>query len=96
MYPSYEYILLAFLCAGLGWHGAKWCNWIIEYVVMWIFKIEIDSGDGEQDMIRLIFGIILLVATYIALAHGVTYKGTNYSVQASENKGIELIEKQVN
>ncbi len=47
MYPSFEYILLATLCAGLGWHGAKWCNWIVEYVVLWIFKIEIDSDDGE-------------------------------------------------
>ena len=46
-------------------------------------------------MIRLVFGVILLVATYVALAHGVTYKGTNYRVQASEHKGLELTEKQV-
>ena len=47
MYPSYEYWLLATLCAGLGWHGARWCNWIVEWAVQWIFKIEIDSGDED-------------------------------------------------
>ncbi len=47
MYPSYEYWLIAALCVSLGWHGGKWCNWILEYIVGWIFKIELDRGDED-------------------------------------------------
>lgn len=43
-----------------------------------------------RDLIEQILGILIIIGIVYALTYGITYDGTHYSINLSEERGLEI------
>ena len=43
MFPNFEEAFRLGLAIGLGWHVSLLCYWMVDWIIHWIFNIEVEE-----------------------------------------------------